>query len=100
MLLLALVPILFDKVPGRGRWLWFSAAYPVIAYFLVRWFAGIDQINGAAVAAHYGSVSAVTFLAAIEATRIAGLEAGGYMAALVAVLEVPGIIVGLVLARR
>ena len=42
----------------------------------------------------------MTFLAAIEATKNAGLEGNGYLPALVAVLEVPGIIVGLMLARQ
>jgi hypothetical protein len=42
----------------------------------------------------------VTFLAAVEAARLAGFQPEGYLAALVALLEVPGIIVGLVLARR
>jgi hypothetical protein len=45
-------------------------------------------------------VSAVTFLAALEATKIAGMNPNGYLPALVAVLEVPGIIVGLMLAQQ
>ena len=59
----------------------------------------MSRVDAAATAAHYGSVSAVTFLAAVEAARIGGFEPEGYLAALVALLEVPGIIVGLVLAR-
>jgi len=35
LLLLALVPILFDRVPGRARWLVFSLLYPLIAYVLL-----------------------------------------------------------------
>lgn len=73
---------------------------PLSAYFLMRRFGRLGIIDASAVAAHYGSVSAVTFLAAIEAARAAGLAAEGYLSALVAVLEVPGIFVGLVLARR
>jgi hypothetical protein len=73
---------------------------PLSAYFLMRRFGRLGQIDAAAVAAHYGSVSAVTFLAAIEAARAAGMIAEGYLSALVAVLEVPGIFVGLVLARQ
>jgi hypothetical protein len=72
---------------------------PLLAYLAARSLGGLDKVNGAAVAAHYGSVSAVTFLAALEAARMAGIETEGYLAALVAVLEVPGIIIGLVLAR-
>ncbi len=73
---------------------------PISAFFLLRSFARLDRTNAAATAAHYGSVSAVTFLAALEATRAAGLATEGFMPALVAILEVPGIIVGLLLARQ
>jgi len=72
---------------------------PLSAYFLMRKFGGLNQTNAAATAAHYGSVSAVTFLASIEAAKMANFETAGFMAALMALLEVPGIIVGLVLAR-
>lgn len=73
---------------------------PLSAFWLARRFGRLDVTNASAVAAHYGSVSAVTFLAAIEAARLAGYAPEGYLAALVALLEVPGIIVALVLARR
>lgn len=42
----------------------------------------------------------MTFLASLEAAKLAQLEAEAFMPALVAVLEVPGIIVGLLLAQR
>jgi len=77
-----------------------GVATPFSAFFLLRSFGRLGRIDAAATAAHYGSVSAVTFLAAIEAARIAGLATNGYLPALVAVLEVPGIIVGLLLARQ
>ncbi len=73
---------------------------PVSAFFLMRSFGKLGRIDAAATAAHYGSVSAVTFLAAFEATKHAGMPGNGYIPALVAVLEVPGIIVGLMLARQ
>ena len=56
------------------------------------------RIDAGAIAAHYGSVSAVTFLAAISYVALAGHAAEGFMPALVAVLEVPAIVVGLLLA--
>ncbi len=73
---------------------------PLSAFGLLRWFGRISRTDAAATAAHYGSVSAVTFLAALEATKIADMAPNGYLPALVAVLEVPGIIVGLMLARQ
>jgi hypothetical protein len=72
---------------------------PLSAFIVMRKFGGLSKTDAAATAAHYGSVSAVTFLASIEAAKLAGLESEGFMAALMALLEIPGIIVGLVLAR-
>lgn len=71
---------------------------PVSAFFVMRKFGKLDATDSAAVAAHYGSVSVVTFLAAGEAARRAGLAGESFLPALVAVLEVPGIIVALLFA--
>jgi hypothetical protein len=71
---------------------------PVSAYFLMRRFGRLGVEDAAAVAAHYGSVSVVTFFAAVEAVKRTGAETEGYLPALVAVLEVPGIIVALLFA--
>lgn len=73
---------------------------PITAFFFLKSFARLDRINASAAAAHYGSVSAVTFVAAIDAAKSAGLPAEGFMPALVAVLEVPGIIVALLFAKQ
>jgi hypothetical protein len=51
-------------------------------------------------AAHYGSVSAVTFSAAETFARAAGTLDEGYLPALVALLEIPGIVVAMVIASR
>jgi hypothetical protein len=71
---------------------------PVSAFFLMRRFGRLEVEDAAAVAAHYGSVSVVTFLAAVEAVKLSGVETEGYLPALVALLEVPGIIVALLFA--
>lgn len=73
---------------------------PLSAYWVLRWLGRLGRTDAGAAAAHYGSVSAVTFLAAMEAVKTAGLPGAGYLPALVAVLEVPGIIVGLLLAKE
>lgn len=70
----------------------------VSAYFLMKSFGRMNRENSSAIAAHYGSVSVVTFLAAIEAVKRSGMEYEGFLPALVAVLEVPGIIVALLFA--
>ncbi len=71
---------------------------PITAYNVLRRLGKMDRTNAAALAAHYGSVSAVTFIAAVAVVDFAGLTAEGFMPALVAVLEVPAIIVGLLIA--
>jgi hypothetical protein len=73
-------------------------ATPVSAYFLMRRPGRLDRQDAAAVAAHYGSVSVVTFLASVEAVKRIGGETEGYLPALVAMLEVPGIVVALLFA--
>jgi uncharacterized protein len=73
---------------------------PLTAFAVLYWVGRIDRINAAAIAAHYGSVSAVTFLAAQTFGETVGAVAEGYMPALVAVLEVPAIIVALLLVGR
>jgi hypothetical protein len=71
---------------------------PVIAYNVLRRLGRMDRTNAAALAAHYGSVSAVTFIAAQAVAVYAGRPSEGFMPALVAVLEVPAIVVGLMIA--
>ena len=71
---------------------------PIIAYNVLRRLGRMDRTNAAALAAHYGSVSAVTFIAALAVANAAGVPAEGFLPALVAVLEVPAIIVGLLIA--
>lgn len=70
---------------------------PLIAFGVLRWPGRMDRINAAAIAAHYGSVSAVTFLAAQTFAETSGAVFEGYLPALVAVLEVPAIVVALLL---
>lgn len=73
---------------------------PVVVFGLFRKAGKFSVVDSAAIAAHYGSVSAVTFTAAVAFVAAAGTPAEGFMPALVAILEVPGIIVALVLAQR
>jgi len=77
-----------------------SALLPVLAYTLLRWTTRIDPTNAAAVAAHYGSVSVVTFATAIAVLNHQGQRFEPYIVALLAVMEAPAILTGLFLARR
>src|SRR6056297_660315 len=71
---------------------------PITAYNILRRLGKLDRVNSAALAAHYGSVSAVTFIVAVSFGTLAGFESEGFMPALVAILEVPAIIVALMIA--
>lgn len=77
-----------------------SFVLPLLAYALLKGFGKLDQINAGAVAAHYGSVSVVTFVTAVEIYELQGTPPGGYMVAVMAAMETPAILTGLLLARR
>ncbi len=74
-------------------------AIPYLAFALLKYIGKLDRTNAGAVAAHYGSVSVVTFVTATEILGAQALEAAGYMVAVLALMETPAIISGLMLAR-
>lgn len=73
---------------------------PTVAYAAFRAAGRLGSIDAAALAAHYGSVSAVTFTVVTTTLDSRGTAYEEYVAGLLAVLEVIGIVVALVLARR
>ncbi|MEI6360974.1 MAG: sodium-dependent bicarbonate transport family permease [Actinomycetes bacterium] len=73
-------------------------AVPVAAFFVLRWMTRLPVVDRGAMAAHYGSTSLVTFTAALVFLEAADISYEGYVATLLTVLEIPGIIVGLTLA--
>ncbi|MEM9723958.1 MAG: sodium-dependent bicarbonate transport family permease [Pseudomonadota bacterium] len=76
-----------------------SALIPVIAFIALRAISGLSRVDAAAVAAHYGSISIVTFVAGTSALGGLGIDFEGYMVAVAAVMEAPAILVALYLAR-
>jgi uncharacterized protein len=76
-----------------------SAAIPLIAFRLLLLTSNLPRIDAAAVAAHYGSISIVTFLAATQALETSGIKFEGYMVAVAAAMETPAIMAALWLAR-
>ncbi|MGU9979892.1 sodium-dependent bicarbonate transport family permease [Phreatobacter sp. HK31-P] len=76
-----------------------SCLIPVGAFALLRSLGRLPRLDAAAVAAHYGSVSVVTFVAGSEMLAAAGMAPAGFMVAVLALMETPAIIVGLLLAR-
>lgn len=76
-----------------------SLALAVVAFLALRYLGRIAVVNAAAIAAHYGSVSAVTFLTASAFLTRQGYTYEGYTVAMMAVMETPAIAMGLLLAR-
>ncbi len=73
---------------------------PLIAYSLFRKVGNLDITNAAALAAHYGSVSAVTFTVLLSSLDSHGITYEGFVSGLLAVLEIVGIVVALFLASK
>lgn len=70
---------------------------PIISYRLLKRF--ISGFDAAAIAATYGSVSAVTFITAVQYLETHNLAYGGHMAAAMALMESPAIIMAVLFAN-
>jgi len=72
-----------------------SIIIPFYSFFILK--KKLGTYNAGAIAAAYGSVSAVTFVTAISFLELQNLEFNGYMVAIMALMEAPAIIVGVIL---
>ena len=70
---------------------------PIYTFFILK--LKFTAENAGAIAAAYGSVSAVTFVTAVSFLELEGIEFGGHMVAVMALMEAPSIIVGVLLMR-
>ncbi len=75
-----------------------SLVIPLIAFALLRFTTDLGRIDAAAAAAHYGSISIVTFIASTQALEWAEVESSGHLVAVAALMEAPAIVVALLLA--
>lgn len=73
---------------------------PVFNFFVLRKLLGFNQVNAAAIAAHVGSVSVVTFSQTLVMLDKINLSYEGFMPAILAIMEVPAILVALYLAQQ
>jgi hypothetical protein len=73
---------------------------PLVAYVALKRLCRVDGLNAAAIAAHYGSVSAGTFLTAVAFLQSRDVAYESYPVIMLAIMEAPAIVVGLVLAQR
>lgn len=74
-----------------------ASIVPVYTFFILK--LKLDNYNAAAIAATYGSISAVTFITASSFLEKLHISYGGHMVAALALMESPAIIVGLILVR-
>ena len=74
-----------------------ASVVPIYSFFILK--LKLDTYNAAAIAATYGSISAVTFITAQSFLKILNIDSSGHMVAALALMESPAIIVGIVLVR-
>lgn len=77
-----------------------SFVLPFVAFALLSAMTKLSTVDKAAVAAHYGSISIVTFVAATSVLESRGIHSEGYMVAAAAVMEAPAILSALWLISK
>jgi len=87
-----------DVAVSLGAALALAVVVPMVGYLLLR--RVLSRFDAAAVAATYGSVSAVTFITAVQYLDTHAVAYGGHMAAAMALMESPAIIMAVVLANH
>jgi uncharacterized protein len=80
-----------------GAAVFMASVVPVYSFFILK--IKLDNYNAAAIAATYGSISAVTFITASSLLDKLQIPYGGHMVAALALMESPAIVVGLILVR-
>lgn len=76
-----------------------GAIIPLIAFPVLHKLGKFDRFNAASIAGHYGSVSVVTFAVAVDYLIARGIAYEAYMPLFLVILEMPGIAVGILLAK-
>ncbi len=77
-----------------------AALVPLTAYPILKKLGKFNQADSGAIAAHYGSVSAVTFAVGIAFLDGIKETSEGYMVLIMALMEIPALVTGTILARR
>lgn len=73
---------------------------PFLGYYLLKMTTKLDSTTAAAVSAHYGSISMVTFVTAVSFLDANTVIYAGYIVAVLAMMEAPAILSGLYIAHR
>lgn len=87
-----------EVAKSLGAAMLLAVVIPLVSYQLLR--KRIAGFDAAAIAATYGSVSAVTFITATQALDSRGIPFGGHMAAAMALMESPAIIMAVLFANH
>lgn len=87
-----------EAIPSISVAILLGIMLPIIAYAIIHGIGKIDHLNAIAIATHYGSVSAGTFLTAVAFLQSMNIEFEKYPVIMLAIMESPAILVGLVMA--
>lgn len=87
-----------EVLVSLGAALGLAILVPLLGYLTLRRF--LNGFDASAVAATYGSVSAVTFITAVQYLDTHGISFGGHMAAAMALMESPAIVLAVLLANH
>lgn len=85
-----------DVFKSLGLAVFMAILVPIYSYFILR--TKLDTYNSVAIAATYGSISAVTFITGITYLHAINVDYGGYMVAAMTLMESPAIVIGLIFA--
>lgn len=91
-------PLSLELMTTMGAGLLLSVIIPIFVFYFFRKKVGVS--NAGAIAATYGSVSAVTFVSAVSFLEFQNISFSGYMVAVMAAMEAPAIIVGVFLINK
>lgn len=89
-----------EVIGAIGAGLIIGFLQPFLGYGLLRLTTKLDSPTAAAVAAHYGSISMVTFATAAAFLKTNEVVYAGYIVAVLALMEAPAILSGLFIAHR
>lgn len=95
---LALAPLATLFTPAAATLL-LGITVPFVAFVILQKVGRFNRADSAALAAHYGSVSAVTFALALAYAGKIGVAHEAFMPVLLVLLEIPAIAIGVLLAR-
>jgi uncharacterized protein len=88
-----------NLLPEVGTILLMGALLPLPAFFVLRAIGEFTRADAGSIAGHYGSVSVVTFAVGVAFLNEKRIAYEAYMPLFVALLEIPGIVVGIMLAK-